>query len=292
VLCDRHPARVVRSYSFEGGIHVKHGTTVDEESATKQEADQERLPGKLYWKITESALGGTRHSVSSPGSIRQCDGTGSGWDPFRLTWKAVPGVPYSASVAPRAERSSLLGRITTAVAPPPNLAGRDQADLEYPYRHVDVGLWSYAGPWGSQRWSSGILRVPRVLAGLSLGDSAYHDIGAHHGAVGTEGVRRALRRARERGDEARHGKHAMVAWIAYLFESSSISGDSMEQYVSVVNRAYETSGLSPPGKAPNSTRLYIEVRQALDGFKRARLKAGGAETVQHMPTPDLLIAGM
>jgi hypothetical protein len=66
----------------------------------------------------------------------------------------------------------------------------------------------------------------------------------------------------------------------------------MAQYVSVVNRAYETSGLSPPGKAPNSTRLYIEVRKALDGFKRARLKAGGAEPVQHLPTPDLVIAGM
>jgi hypothetical protein len=53
------------------------------------------------------------------------------------------------------------------------------------------------------------------------------------------------------------GKHALVAWIAYRFESSNIAGDSMEQYVSVVNRAYETSGLSPPGKAPNSTGYIL-----------------------------------
>jgi hypothetical protein len=62
--------------------------------------------------------------------------------------------------------------------------------------------------------------------------------------------------------------------------------------VSVVNRAYETSGLSSPGKTPNSTQLYIEVRKALDGFKRARLKDGGAEPVQHIPTPNLVIVDM
>jgi hypothetical protein len=111
------------------------------------------------------------------------------------------------SVAPHVERSSLQGGITTAVAPPPNWAGSEQADRDYPHRRVDVGLWSYAGPYGSRRWSSGILRVPRVFEGLSQGDSAYHDIGAHHGPIGTEGVRRALCLARERGFEALHGKH-------------------------------------------------------------------------------------
>jgi hypothetical protein len=44
----------------------------------------------------------------------------------------------------------------------------------------------------------------------------------------------------------------------------------MEQHVSVVNRAYETSGLDPPGKPVNGKKLYVEVRQSINGFKRAR----------------------
>jgi hypothetical protein len=84
----------------------------------------------------------------------------------------------------------------------------------------------------------------------------------------------------------------MVAWISYRFESSQISSDSMEQYVSVVNRACETRGLVPTGKAPTGTRVCIELRKALDGFKIARLKAGGVEPVQHIPTPDLVNSGM
>jgi hypothetical protein len=71
------------------------------------------------------------------------------------------------------------------------------------------------------------------------------------------------------------GKHAMVAWIAYMFELTSISGDSMEQYVSAVNRAFETSGLTPPGRPQNCNRLFVEVKRAIDGFKRARMNAGG-----------------
>jgi hypothetical protein len=38
----------------------------------------------------------------------------------------------------------------------------------------------------------------------------------------------------------------MVAWIAYMFESTSISSDFMEQYVNTENRAFEASGLAPP----------------------------------------------
>jgi hypothetical protein len=88
------------------------------------------------------------------------------------------------------------------------------------------------------------------------------------------------------------GKHAMVAWIAYMLESTSISGDSIEQYVSTVNSAFETSGLAPPGRPQNCNRLYIEVKRAVDDFKRARLNAAGKKPVQHSPTPDFVIAAL
>jgi hypothetical protein len=47
------------------------------------------------------------------------------------------------------------------------------------------------------------------------------------------------------------GKHVMCAWIVHMYETSTIAGSTMEQYVSGVNRAYETSGLDPPGKPVN-----------------------------------------
>jgi hypothetical protein len=91
-------------------------------------------------------------------------------------------------------------------------------------------------------------------------------------------------------DWSEAGKHAMVAWIAYMFDSTSISGDSMEQYVSTVNRAFETSGLAPPGRPQNYNRLYAEVKRAIDGFNRARLNAGRSpfSTLQRRTLPLLL----
>jgi hypothetical protein len=59
-----------------------------------------------------------------------------------------------------------------------------------------------------------------------------------------------------------------------------------------VNRAYETNGLEPPGKPANGTRLYIEVRKPVDGFKRARQKRGGAEPVPTLPKPDYVIGAL
>jgi hypothetical protein len=88
------------------------------------------------------------------------------------------------------------------------------------------------------------------------------------------------------------GKHAIVAWITYMFEPTRVSGDSMEQCVSTVYRAFETSGLAPPGMPQNCNRLYVEVKWAIEGFKRARLNAGGKEPVQHSPTPDFVIAAL
>jgi hypothetical protein len=84
------------------------------------------------------------------------------------------------------------------------------------------------------------------------------------------------------------GKHAMVAWIAFLFETTKSSGDSMRQYVSSINMAYETSGPAPPGRPAGTKCLYHEVSHAIHGFTNARLRAGGAEPTQHIPTPDTL----
>jgi hypothetical protein len=81
----------------------------------------------------------------------------------------------------------------------------------------------------------------------------------------------------------------MCAWLVHIYETSTVAGSTMEQYVSVVNRAYETSGLDPPGKQANEIRLYIEVRKSVDGFKRAGEKHGRAEPVPTLLTPDYVI---
>jgi hypothetical protein len=62
-------------------------------------------------------------------------------------------------------------------------------------------------------------------------------------------------------------KHDMCASIVHMYETSTIAANTMEQYVSVVNRTYETSGLDPPGKPVNGNKLYVEVRKSIDGFK-------------------------
>jgi hypothetical protein len=63
----------------------------------------------------------------------------------------------------------------------------------------------------------------------------------------------------------------------------------MEQYVTVVDRAYETSGSDPPGKPVNGNKLYVEVRKSIDGFKRAGEKHGAVGPVPTLPTPDYVI---
>jgi hypothetical protein len=84
----------------------------------------------------------------------------------------------------------------------------------------------------------------------------------------------------------------MCAWIVHMYEMSTIAGSTMEQYVSVVNRAYETSGLDRPGKPVNGNKLYVEVRKSIDGFKCVREKHGAAGPVPTLPTPDYVIGAL
>jgi hypothetical protein len=81
----------------------------------------------------------------------------------------------------------------------------------------------------------------------------------------------------------------MVAWMAFLFETTKIRGDTKRQYVSSISMAYETSGLAPPRRPAGTKRLYHKVGRAIHGFTNARLRAGGVEPTQHSPTPDTLI---
>ena len=66
------------------------------------------------------------------------------------------------------------------------------------------------------------------------------------------------------------GRHAMVAYLAELHATTTISGETATQYVSAINTSYQTLGLDPPGKAVNAPRLYFDVKKALEGFKRLR----------------------
>jgi hypothetical protein len=73
------------------------------------------------------------------------------------------------------------------------------------------------------------------------------------------------------------GLHAMLAWLSYMFHSTSITGETAEQYVSIVNAAYATMGLQPPAKPAGSWGLYYDVRMTLAGFTKARLEGGGRD---------------
>jgi hypothetical protein len=84
----------------------------------------------------------------------------------------------------------------------------------------------------------------------------------------------------------------MCALIAHMYETSTIAGSTMEQYVSVVNRAYEISGLDPPGKTVNGNKLYVEVRNSIDGFKRSRENHDAGGPVPTLPTPDYVIGAL
>jgi hypothetical protein len=88
------------------------------------------------------------------------------------------------------------------------------------------------------------------------------------------------------------GKHAMCAWIVHMYETATIAGSTMEQYVGVVYRAYETSGLDLPGKPANGNKLYVEVRRSVDVFKRARENHGAAGPVPTLPTPGDVIGAL
>jgi hypothetical protein len=68
----------------------------------------------------------------------------------------------------------------------------------------------------------------------------------------------------------------VVAWLAYLYETTKISGQTAEQNVSSVNQSYETQELQPPGILRNAYTLFHDVRKALDGFTNTRLLRGGA----------------
>jgi uncharacterized protein YqiB (DUF1249 family) len=79
------------------------------------------------------------------------------------------------------------------------------------------------------------------------------------------------------GFEREDGLHVILAWLSYMFHSTSITGETAEQYVSTVNAAYATMGLQPTAKPAGSWRLYHDVRMALAGFTKARLEGGGRD---------------
>lgn len=77
-------------------------------------------------------------------------------------------------------------------------------------------------------------------------------------------------------------RHAMVAFLADLYATTKISGETATQYVSAINTAYLTMGLDPPGRASNAERLYFDVKKSLEGFKRLRTRLSPA---RGQPTP-------
>jgi hypothetical protein len=85
------------------------------------------------------------------------------------------------------------------------------------------------------------------------------------------------------------GLHAMLAWLSYLFHTTSITGETAKQYVSSVNAAYATMGLQPPAKPAGSWRLYHDVKMALAGFTKVRLAVWARDPKSHVPTSTEMI---
>jgi hypothetical protein len=66
----------------------------------------------------------------------------------------------------------------------------------------------------------------------------------------------------------------VLAWLSQLFDTKTVTGETAEKYVSIVNAAYATTGLAPPVNPYGSYRLYHDMKVALAGFTRAHLKNG------------------
>jgi hypothetical protein len=79
----------------------------------------------------------------------------------------------------------------------------------------------------------------------------------------------------------------MVASMAFLFETTKISGDSMRQYVSSINMACQRTS---PAWAVGWDEASLPRRETCNSwFYERQLRAGGTEPTQHSPTPDTLI---
>lgn len=84
-------------------------------------------------------------------------------------------------------------------------------------------------------------------------------------------------------------KMDLVRYMGHLFRTTSIQGETAEQYVSAVNRAYDLLGFPAPGRPLGSKSLYFEVQSALTGFVQRRLNEQNISASCTPATPDTFI---
>lgn len=80
-----------------------------------------------------------------------------------------------------------------------------------------------------------------------------------------------------------------IIFLADLFSSGTIQGEIAEQYVSSINRAYDLLDVTAAGRPAGSKELYFEIRSALKGFVRRRLKEEGISFTSITPTTRTFI---
>lgn len=80
-----------------------------------------------------------------------------------------------------------------------------------------------------------------------------------------------------------------MAYIAELYDSTSITGETAVKYFSAINKGYEIFGLPPPGRGVDSSRLYNDVKLALEG--QCRIQAGGNIPGSTLVMPVSVIMG-
>jgi hypothetical protein len=216
--CQQHLGFVIDTHRGLFGGDLRHGAADAIASAAQQETGQGGHTGEFYRESAESAFGGGRRGVPAASIVRLRSEPGTGWDPFRHFWQALPGDSYDAYLTSRAEAPPVLVGLASEAAPPPHLAKGAQADCYGSHRRVDVGLWSDTVSRGAPVWDPGYLRMSWLLGRFSQGIGAHYRAGIYDGEIGLEGVFGILCSARERSGQVvhrQHGGHVVVKqWVS------------------------------------------------------------------------------
>lgn len=73
------------------------------------------------------------------------------------------------------------------------------------------------------------------------------------------------------------GLHAVLAFIALVFETTAVFRTLLRNYISSINGAYALHGHKAPARPYGSDRLYKDASMALVGFTKDPLLQGGSE---------------
>lgn len=83
--------------------------------------------------------------------------------------------------------------------------------------------------------------------------------------------------------------HAVLAYIAYMFDNSRVTGPLLRNCVRSISGAYALNGYAAPAKPQGSELLYKDNSIALIGFTKDKFEQGGPEPGGGKAIPDAVI---